>query len=654
MIFGRHKAVFERKSQGKLVKRPIPLRLLRAGLPLLGLTGGWLSCAAALWLPTGNALASATDAEQLLTAAGSPHIARELPENTPYAMFFSTQADGLAALEQFELFSKISNETGGLVSQIGLPFLSAESSFGFEGPFWAGEQSAIALLPETTPGRLSPLNLDNQFYSISEIEDTEAFARFVEGVEVNRDVEPEESTYQGASLWTWPEQDGATFEFEEDLGMETSDRTISGLTIAQVGDYAVMSPSLQSVKEVIDYQQESSNLAENDLFARSQYAQQPNALLHLYANLSETSKFNLKDLFEERFAALPMPSEIPGLPPLPAMPDLFSVESRLLAARLTDRMTVEAIAYPQPEGLRFQGRLYGNQVIQPTATPDLPYADSAIQYVPAPAYTLGSGRNPAGFWQRVAGFFSAEETARGFLDQARLLAFTLTGLDLDTELIGWMDQEVVFFSFPSDRGLINEIFPGAGIELGLALQTSDRAQAEETLSALSKLAQEWSPEPFSVDTLVNEQPAVNWRIPSDGENPAFSLVGQSWMSEDTVMFTSGIGGMERLLNASAFEPLDEHPTFLNATRSLANPNNGYSYINASSSLSLIYGFVQNWFNLDPNNPFFVEVKSYLGTVRGLGGTTSSTADYWQLDSLITLAPVQREVAPPQVKLELAE
>ncbi|MGB3765406.1 MAG: DUF3352 domain-containing protein, partial [Phormidesmis sp.] len=125
-----------------------------------------------------------------------------------------------------------------------------------------------------------------------------------------------------------------------------------------------------------------------------------------------------------------------------------------------------------------------------------------------------------------------------------------------------------------------------------------------------------------------------------GVQPDFSFLGHSWVSDDTVMFTSGIGAMNRVLNATAFEPLDEHPTFLNATRSLANPNNGYSYVNAGSSLSLIYGFVEDWFELDPNDPFFVSAKSYLGTVRSLSGTTSSTTDYWQLDSLVNLAPAE--------------
>ena len=304
---------------------------------------------------------------------------------------------------------------------------------------------------------------------------------------------------------------------------------------------------------------------------------------------------------------------------------------------------MEGIVYSQPEGLRLQGRLYGNQILRPVATPELPYADSAIQYIPAPAYSLGSGRDFAGFWQRIVGFLSLDETAQGFLEQARSLAFTFTGLDLDTEIIGWMDREIAFFSFPSSQGLINTVFPGAGIELGLAIQTSDRATAETTLNTIDTLAQDFLTTDIAVDTLVNDSPAVNWRIPAEGEEPEFSILGQSWISDDTVMFTSGIGAMNRLLNATAFEPLDEHPTFLNATRSLANPNNGYSYINAGSSLSLIYGFVESWFELDPNQPFFVAAKSYLGTVRSLSGTTSSTAEYWQLDSLVTLAPAEREM-----------
>ena len=680
------------------------IRLLKAGLALTGIASGWIGSAAVLQLPVSQVLANVASAAAsdsgLLNAAGEPHIAQGLPENTPYAMFFSTQDESLAGLAQFELFAKIADAMGGLSNPLGVPFLPAGFELEYEGEKWAGAQSAIALLPEIAPRRVSPTDLDTKFYSLSRIADAAEFTNFVSAVETARAEAPEQKVYQGATLWVWPPQtqsfsDYDSSDYDSDEGFELDDSefeppkleppkleepnaealskrspkstqlaianqkplpeiysnplpepadtyVMPGLTIAQIGDYAVIAPNAQTVKDVIEYQLQPSRLSENEVFTRSQYIQQADALVHIYANVEETSKFDVSDHLPGfgQFPILPGLPDLPGLPNLPAMPELFSVESRLLASRLTQGMTAEAVVYAQSEGLRLQGRLYGNELFKPVATPEWPYADSAIQYVPAPAYSLGSGRNLYQYWQRVAGFLSREVATQGLLDQARSLVFSTTGLDLDTELIGWMDQEIAFFSFPSDRGLTNSTFPGAGVEFGLAVQTSDRAKAETALSALGNVAQGFLATEIAVDTLVNDQPAVDWRVPTDGVQPDFSFLGHSWVSDDTVMFTSGIGAMNRILNATAFEPLDEHPTFLNATRSLANPNNGYSYVNAGSSLSLIYGFVEDWFELDPNDPFFVSAKSYLGTVRSLSGTTSSTTDYWQLDSLVNLAPAE--------------
>ena len=709
MIFGSWQGAFRKKNarnRGETVKSG-DRRRRRVTFSGCGLAVGLLGSAAILQFPFWDtplavraAEATKDEAQLLLNAAGEPHLAQRLPENTPVAVFSSIQDESFASLRQFELFDKIAGQSGSLTSPLGLPFLPLDADSISSARAWSGRQAAIALLPETAPRRVSPVDLDSKMYGITQIVDADEFAEFVGIVESTREQAPEQTVYEGATLWVWPTRtetfnysDYESPEVLEPIEVEPEapeskalgqkliakqiafdDETLAppsggyeddpyynepgyddpydedgytveipGLTIAQVGNYAILAQEAQTVKEAIAYQLRlSDNLAQNELFLRSQYAQTENALFHVYANVSETSKFDLSSEFPG-FGQFPIP---PGLPSLPNLPvdRLFSAEARLLASQMTQGMTIEGIIYSQPEGLRLQGRVYGNEILRPVATPDLPYADSAIQFIPAPAYSLASGRDFAGFWQRVASFLSLDETAKGFLEQARSLAFTFTGLDLDTELIGWMDREIAFFSFPSNQGLINTVFPGAGIELGLAIQTSDRATAEATLDALDTLAQDFLATDIAIDTLVNDSPAVNWRIPAEGNDPEFSFLGQSWVSEDTVMFTSGIGAMNRLLNATAFEPLDEHPTFLNATRSLADPNNGYSYVNAGSSLSLIYGFVEDWFELDPNDPFFVTAKSYLGTFRSFSGTTSSTEDYWQLDSLVVLAPAERDFA----------
>ena len=92
--------------------------------------------------------------------------------------------------------------------------------------------------------------------------------------------------------------------------------------------------------------------------------------------------------------------------------------------------------------------------------------------------------------------------------------------------------------------------------------------------------------------------------------------------------------MERLVVPAGFNPLSGHSTFRNATDSFPEPNNGYMYVNASSTLSFFY----NLFGFNQaNDPWAIDVRSYFGTLRSLSLTTSSSAQQFQLDALLGLA-----------------
>ncbi|MEM9088688.1 MAG: DUF3352 domain-containing protein [Cyanobacteria bacterium P01_F01_bin.53] len=419
---------------------------------------------------------------------------------------------------------------------------------------------------------------------------------------------------------------------------------VPGLTVAMLGDHLVFAQEAAAVKELIDYQQfEGARLGDSELFLRSQYADTEGAIARFYSNLSEVVKFNLDGTFPGNpfpdGSGFPSPVPLPpGLPDFSTFPGLtLPPEAREMASQTLTGVTLDMLVYPQDEGMRLQGRIYGNGLVQSTATPDLPYADSALAFVPAPTYALSSGRDVAGFWQQIASGLALSEATRPFLEQARTMVSLATGLDLDTELLGWMDREFVLFFFPSNEGGLNSLLPDAGVEIGVAIQTSDRTTAQKALDAIDELVGPY----IAVDATVNDTPAVSWQGPNFRGSPEpVSYLSHSWISDDTVLISSGAGAMKRLLNATAFEPVDEHPTFLNATDSLANPNNGYSYLNAGSTLSLIYSQLTRRFGLG-DSFFFQQVQSILGTIRGFGATTSSTDEYWQLDSLMNLAPAEQ-------------
>lgn len=207
-----------------------------------------------------------------------------------------------------------------------------------------------------------------------------------------------------------------------------------------------------------------------------------------------------------------------------------------------------------------------------------------------------------------------------------------------------MDKEIVLFFFPNAGG--GSFFPEFNLETGIAIQTSDRATAQKALDALDAFvgSSDLMGRTLSVTTTeINNTSAVSWQIPAYfGPTQPLSVFAHSWISEDTVMLTSGTRAMAQLLNVPNFQSVERYPTFLDATGTLPYPNNGYSYLNAGSTLSLVYSLFSSWLALPPDDPFFQTARSFLGTVRGFGSTTSSTNDYWQLDTLMNLAPVPAE------------
>ena len=89
-------------------------------------------------------------------------LGKLLPANTPVAIFLSTDPQDWRSLEQFELFAKIAELTGGfssLGSPAGVFFAPPGVDYATEIQPWIGEQIAIATLPDTTPRSIATTDI---------------------------------------------------------------------------------------------------------------------------------------------------------------------------------------------------------------------------------------------------------------------------------------------------------------------------------------------------------------------------------------------------------------------------------------------------------------------------------------------------------------
>ncbi|MEM9164208.1 MAG: DUF3352 domain-containing protein [Cyanobacteria bacterium P01_F01_bin.4] len=592
-----------------------------------------------------------------------PHLstldpATQLPASVAMALMIDTTENTWATLSQFELFAKTSDFTGAPLNPSSLPFLPNGLNYLETVQPWIGDSAIFALLAAPSPGSVT---FSERAILIAPVANPEPATGFIDEVALYRGADPEQTTYKGTDLWLWPEAE-VSFGWPEDDWPEddwpeaspsplppvspsplppfsppqpflpdpeifptrpdASDDfayTIPGLAIARVENYLIFANDVETLKIWIEYQYPGGpTLSEHEAFINLRaHPEAAGAIATLYGDMGELSKFELGDALSNIPAPLPLPQP--------------NLRDQATAARFLKGVTVETLIYPQAKGLRLEARLNRNDFLPGfPATPADTDDGTILSLVPAPTYFLGSGQDIAGLWRDVATALSLNEFTYNIIESARsLVAFTL-GLDLDTDILGWMDGEYTLFFFPSRSGLLNSFFPGLNVEPALMLETSDRTAAEKALTAFDDFV---GPD-VATPVTVNQQPAVSWNF--DDGSGASSVLSHSWVADDTLVLTTGTGAMGNLLNPPAFEPLTEHSTFINATESLPQPNDGYFYANAGSTLSLIYGLLP----FEPGDPFAQTITSFLGSFHSLSMTSSSTSEYVQFDVLLGLAQAE--------------
>ncbi|MBE9066556.1 DUF3352 domain-containing protein [Leptolyngbya cf. ectocarpi LEGE 11479] len=599
----------------------------------------------------------ATVAETLPTSAPPPPmITNILPANTPAAMIVNTRQDAWEVLNQYALFAQLSESFGVPPSPQSLPLLPWGIDYTEDIDPWIGDSVALALLPVPSIRTINPVE---RSLTIVPINDAAAFIDFIPKLAEVRNALPEQTSYRTFPIWHWspefvpydypwndfPEEDIELQEFPEvpppsglnsyrrdpdlpyiyipDGNYSDEGYTLPGYAVAHLGNYIIMAENIDSVRQWIEYQtQGGPKLTSNPSFEKTQsHPESQNSLATVYGNVGQLLNFEFSNPFQTF-----------GLPPIPQP----SLSDRAAMSNLLSNVTFDVLIYPQTQGMHLEAHLYTEG-----ALPDLPPSPNAdhsiLGLIPAATYAMGSGYDISGFWNDVSSAFSLNDVSGGLIETARSIVALATGLDLDTDILGWMDGEYSLFLFPSQSGFLNSFFPGLGLEAGVILETSNRPAAEAALEALDDVIGEDA----VVSTTIANAPVVNWQYDVNLDGTMDSVLTHTWITDDTLAFTSGKGAMERLVVPAGFNPLNGHSTFRNATASFPNPNNGYFYVNMGSTLSFFY----NLFGFNQaTDPWAVDIRSYFGTVRSLSVTTSSSAQEFQIDALLGLATSEPMVA----------
>ncbi len=565
--------------------------------------------------------------QELLSPAPLTQV---LPADTPFVGLINTKTEKWQTLTRFELFKQVfAIGEKGLPTQMGLNYETDIKP-------WLGEQVALVFMPQKAT---KSVKLDDNFLVVAAVKDKDQLQVSIDKLKAHKPQEIVERQYKGVKILEWkpsqpttpnspkiaPPVSTSLFSPLKSSKLPTSFVAAipgfptlpipkpdsikrKGLAIALFSGYVVTASNAIPIEQLIDTPPARANLAQNPNFKQTtQHPQYSKALFTLYEDPNK---------FLALFKSLAQDPSVPFPIPL----DAFN------PAQVEQYSSINGLIWDQEEGLRLQLNAYRRQPnLANIATPN---TAQLLPRIPAPAYSTTTGRNIYGQWQMLVTVLSSNPQFKDGLAKFRKAITSITGLDIDKDILGWMDGEYALFSYPTKQGLLSSQLK---LGLGFLVQTRSRTTAESSLNKLDKSIKSIFSGALSVSTHKINGISVNtWEI---GQQSVFAY---SWVDDNTLLISTGLGAMNELLPRPQRQ-LPKDYNFATATSSLPSPNQGSFYINMGSSLSWIYSLAPTVFNA----PDFQIFKQVIGSARSFSTTTTTTSKQEQYDGLLVLAPAKK-------------
>jgi hypothetical protein len=414
--------------------------------------------------------------------------------------------------------------------------------------------------------------------------------------------------------WSEMEADGVVFESSTTDGVTLTVQTDApageGLITAEIDDqFVLFANDMDAVEQALAVYQEGNGISTLDTFQTTlALANQGDPLLWAYINPSFFAD-------EEFLATL---AEVDGMPS-PVLPP----ES--LATLEAMRSIVVSVGWEQ-QNVRMQMMIDVDPEQLPLDDVQLA-AGELIKQLPSTALMVITSSGIGSSWEQSLA--SAQEMDPEFeeiLNEIRAEVLAETGLDLDEDILGWMDGEMGVVVLP-DAEATNPFAYNMGALI--AIETSDRETAENTFAVLDELATEYG-------VRVSESAGqVIWGDPFLGQ----PMLVRAWQ-DDTVLLTSSTG-LQALFGADP--SLVEAGTLQAVYEGLPGDNAGYFMLNLAGIVATVEQLVP------PEMLDMADIdEETLAMLRSLGGLGLSAYEaddtHIGLDILLT---TQAPAAPAE-------
>jgi hypothetical protein len=347
-------------------------------------------------------------------------------------------------------------------------------------------------------------------------------------------------------------------------------------------------------------------------------------------------------------ADLPETSEIPG----------FSRAEYIEGLKYTlgQYSSFDLFTWVTPKGIRSQSNSYFSEVRSPLPK-DTQTRDRLLSYLPSNLYGAITSRNLNRQWQWFVEESKMQPSYKIFVEGVRMLSslFPLIagdGLDLDIEkdIISWMDGEYAVVVFPSEHSPFKEI--GVDLTIGALIRTSNPEAANATLAKLAKFFTGFTEMDENILQLKKRQVGAtlltSFEVPDNQvAGKTQSIFAYGWRDRQTLMLTLGAN------TASAFIPipkpaLAQSEMFRDAIADMPQPNFGYFYLNANAIAKQVATLGFLLFAPDSDIPpsqvkssqpvIPAEIQKAIDRLGGAVFVYSETSDRFQSDFFLGLNP----------------
>ena len=392
----------------------------------------------------------------------------------------------------------------------------------------------------------------------------------------------------------------------------------------------VVAPSSKDIQGYLDMASLAVPLAENPEFQKLlSHPDFSNAVVGTYGNFKQLAQLS-------RQVDTQSP---PGFPPLPSGLGLSEVADLYGQTYLS----FNALIWADEAGGRLQFRSDYRDP-QPEVAARYLNPNRLLSRLPGGTYVATNGINLGQSLLTLVSTVEEIPEIASVLDGVRGEIRQALGLELQ-DLLQWMDGEFALFLYPPIGGNQNALFPFLPFDIGLYLETGDRPAAEQVLSALDNWILNIS-EGFveiSTESLEN-QPFTSWNLPMGLEDETFSQMAHGWITEDTLLLTTGMASVNRLYPQPRVPLLDSY-NFQTAIAPFPDNRTSLAYYNlgaiVAATSNLWRSPMAEFEGMTPvegegqsTDPFF----EFLQSLRSLSLSVSIDEEREQLDIRLVLSP----------------